>query len=143
MSVNKVILLGHVGRDPEVRYVDKNMAVASFSLATNEGGYTLQNGTQVPERTEWHHIVAWRNLAERAEKYIRKGQLLYVEGKLRTRTWEGKDGAKHHTVEVVAEYIEMLDRRPNNPATPPTPSPKPEQKEPPLPDNTPTDDLPF
>ena len=92
MSINKVILLGNVGRDPEVRYLDKNVAVATFPLATTDRGYTLPNGTQVPERTEWHNIVAWRNLAELAEKYIRKGRLLYVEGKLQTRTWEGKDG---------------------------------------------------
>ncbi len=111
MSINKVILLGNVGRDPEVRYLDKNVAVATFPLATTDRGYTLPNGTQVPERTEWHNIVAWRNLAELAEKYIRKGRLLYVEGKLQTRTWEGKDGVKRTVVEIVASDIQLLDRR--------------------------------
>lgn len=111
MSINKVILLGNVGRDPEVRYLDKNVAVATFPLATTDRSYTLPNGTQVPERTEWHNIVAWRNLAELAEKYIRKGRLLYVEGKLQTRTWEGKDGVKRTMVEIVASDIQLLDRR--------------------------------
>ena len=81
MSVNKVILIGHTGKDPEVRYLDKNVAVANFTLATTDRAYTLQNGTQVPERTEWHNIVAWRGLAELSEKYIRKGTQLYIEGK--------------------------------------------------------------
>ena len=76
MSVNKVILIGNVGRDPEVRYLDSGVAVATFTLATSERGYTLQNGTQVPERTEWHNIVLWRGLAEVGEKYVRKGDKL-------------------------------------------------------------------
>lgn len=110
MSVNKVILIGHVGKDPEVRYVDKDVAVANFTLATTERGRTLQNGTQIPERTEWHNIVAWRGLAEIAEKYIRKGSQLYVEGKLQTRSWE-KDGIKRYTTEIYAENISLLGKR--------------------------------
>jgi len=110
MSINKVILVGNVGRDPEVRYLDKNVAVANFSLATTERGYTMQNRTQVPERTEWHNIVAWRGLAELSEKYIRKGSQLYVEGKLQTRSWE-KEGIKRYTTEIVAEVIQLLGRR--------------------------------
>ena len=110
MSVNKAILLGNVGRDPQVRYLDKNVAVANFSLATTERGYTMQNGTQVPDRTEWHNIVAWGGLAELAEKYIKKGSQIYVEGKLQTRTWE-KDGIKRSTTEIVAEQIQLLGRR--------------------------------
>ena len=90
-SVNKVILIGNVGNDPEVRYLDRGIAIANFNLATSERGYTMQNGTQVPDKTEWHSIVLWRNLAEWAEKYVRKSMKLYVEGKLQTRTWE-KDG---------------------------------------------------
>ena len=81
-SVNKVILVGNVGADPEVRYLERGTAIANFNLATTERGYTMQNGTQVPDRTEWHPIVLWRNLAEWAEKYVRKGMKLYVEGKL-------------------------------------------------------------
>ena len=110
MAVNKVILVGNVGKDPEVRYLEKNVAVANFSLATTERGYTMQNGTQVPERTEWHNIVAWRGLAELAEKYIRKGSQLYIEGKLQTRSWE-KDGVKRYTTEIYAETIQLLGKR--------------------------------
>ena len=113
MSVNKVILVGNVGKDPEVRYLDKNVAVANFTLATTERAYTMQNGTQVPERTEWHSIVAWRGLAEIAEKYIRKGSQLYVEGKIQTRAWE-KDGIKRYTTEIYAETIQLLGKRPEN-----------------------------
>jgi len=113
MSVNKVILVGHVGKDPEVRYLDKDVAVANFTLATTERGRTLQNGTQVPERTEWHNIVAWRGLAEIAEKYIRKGTQLYIEGKLQTRTWE-KDGIKRYTTEIYAETINLLGKKPEH-----------------------------
>jgi len=110
MSVNKVILVGNVGKDPEVRYLDKNVAVANFSLATTEKGYTMQNGTQVPERTEWHNIVAWRGLAEIAEKFIRKGSQLYIEGKIQTRSWE-KDGIKRYTTEIYAESIQLLGKK--------------------------------
>ena len=110
MSVNKVILVGNVGKDPEVRYLDKSLAVANFTLATTERGYTTQNGTQVPERTEWHNIVAWRGLAELAEKYIRKGSQLYIEGKIQTRSWE-KDGVKRYSTEITAETIQFLGRR--------------------------------
>lgn len=110
MSVNKVILVGHVGKDPEVRYLEKNVAVANFTLATTERGYTMQNGTQVPERTEWHNVVAWRGLADLAEKYIRKGSQLYIEGKIQTRSWE-RDGIKRYTTEIYAESIQLLGRR--------------------------------
>ena len=108
MSVNKVILVGHVGKDPEVRYLDKDVAVANFTLATTERGRTLPNGTQIPERTEWHNIVAWRGLADISEKYIRKGSKLYIEGKLQTRSWE-KDGIKHRLTEVDADEFLLLD----------------------------------
>jgi single-strand DNA-binding protein len=113
MSVNKVILVGNVGKDPEVRYLDKGVAVANFSLATTEKGYTLQNGTQVPERTEWHNIVAWRGLAELAEKYIRKGTLIYVEGKIQTRSWE-KDGIKRYATDIIADTINLLGKKPEH-----------------------------
>lgn len=113
MSVNKVILIGNVGKDPEVRYLDKNVAVASFTLATTERGYTMQNGTQVPDRTEWHNIVAWRGLAEVAEKYVKKGTQLYIEGKIQTRSWE-KDGIKRYTTEILADNMQLLGRKPEN-----------------------------
>jgi len=111
MSVNKVILVGHVGKDPEVRYFEKNVAVANFTLATTDRAYTMQNGTQVPERTEWHNIVAWRGLAELAEKYIHKGNQIYIEGKIQTKTWE-KEGIKRYTTEILADNIQLLDRKP-------------------------------
>ena len=108
-SVNKVILVGNVGSDPEVRYLDRGTAIANFNLATTERGYTMQNGTQIPDRTEWHPIVLWRNLAEWAEKYVRKGMKIYVEGKLQTRTWE-KDGQVRRKTEIIAENIQVLYR---------------------------------
>jgi len=111
MSVNKVILVGHVGKDPEVRYLDKDVAVANFTLATTEKGFTAQNGTQVPERTEWHNIVAWRGLAKLAENYIRKGREIYVEGKIQTRSWE-KEGIKRYTTEIFADTINLLGKKP-------------------------------
>ena len=111
MSINKAILVGNVGKDPEVRYLEKNVAVANFTLATTDRAYTTQSGTQVPERTEWHNIVAWRGLAELTEKYIRKGSQLYIEGKIQTRSWE-KDGVKRYTTEIYAETIQLLGKRP-------------------------------
>ena len=106
-SVNKVILIGNVGNDPEVRYLDRGVCIANFNLATTERGYTMQNGTQVPEVTEWHSIVLWRNLAEWAEQYLRKSMKIYVEGKLKTRAWE-KDGQVRRKTEIVAENIQIL-----------------------------------
>ncbi len=117
MSVNKVILLGHVGKDPEVRYLDKDVAVANFTLATTERAITLANGTQVPERTEWHNIVAWRGLATIAEKYIKKGTQIYVEGKIQTRSYE-KDGIKRYTTDIVAENITLLGKKPDSTEAP-------------------------
>ncbi len=111
MSVNKVILIGNVGRDPEVRYLDNGVAVATLTLATSERGYTLQNGTQVPERTEWHNIVLWRGLAEVAEKYVHKGDKLYIEGKIRTRSYDDQNGVKRYVVEIFADNMEMLSAR--------------------------------
>lgn len=111
MSVNKVILVGNVGKDPEVRYLDKNVAVANFTLATTDRAYTTQSGTQVPERTEWHNIVAWRALAELSEKYVRKGSQLYIEGKIQTRSWE-KDGIKRYTTEIYVDTIQLLGKKP-------------------------------
>lgn len=146
MSVNKVILLGNVGKDPEVRYIDKNVSVANFSLATTERGFTMQNGTVVPDRTEWHNIVAWRGLADIAEKYIRKGTQIYVEGKLQTRSWE-KDGIKRYTTEIVADSIELLGRRGDSQsADVPPPPPASSEPQPAAPSLSSEDDdspLPF
>ena len=114
MSLNKVMLIGNVGAEPEVRYVEQGVPVASLRLATTERGYTLQNGTQVPERTEWHNIVVWRRLAETVEKYVHKGDKLYIEGQSRTRTWDDRNGVKRYTTEIWAENMEMLSSPRNN-----------------------------
>lgn len=106
-SVNKVILIGNVGNDPEVRYLDRGVAIATFNLATTERGYVMQNGTQVPDVTEWHSIVLWRNLAEWAQQNLRKSMKIYVEGKLKTRSWE-KDGQIRRKTEIVAENVQIL-----------------------------------
>ena len=103
--VNKVILIGHVGKDPEVRHMDNNLAVANFSLATNE--YWNKDGVKA-ERTEWHNIVAWRSLAELAEKYVRKGTLLYIEGRLRSRSYDDKDGVKRYVTEIYADAMNLV-----------------------------------
>ena len=109
MSINKVILLGHAGRDPEIRDTASGK-VATFSLATTDRGYTKQDGTQVPERTEWHNIVMWGRNAETAEKYIRKGIMLYIEGKLRTRKYTGRDNVERYTTEVNVDNFELLSK---------------------------------
>ena len=111
MSVNKEFILGRVGKGPQVSHINDTKKV-SFSIATTDRGYTKQDGTQVPDRTEWHNIVAWRNLAEICEKYVHKGDLLYIEGKIQTRSWE-KDGQTHYITEIVAEVVELFPKSQN------------------------------
>lgn len=148
MSVNKVMLLGNVGKDPEVRYTESGVAVASLSLATSDRAYTLANGTQVPERTEWHNLVLWRGLAETAEKYIRKGDKLYVEGKIRSRSYDDQVGVKRYITEIFVDNMEMLSSKSTTPgasqtqaATAPTQSATSPQAAPAT--NASADDLPF
>jgi single-strand DNA-binding protein len=105
-SVNKVILIGNLGTDPEVRHLEGGNTVAQFRLATNEF-YKDKQGNRV-ERTEWHNIVAWRGLAEMVEKYVKKGQSIYVEGKIRTRQYQDKDQQTRYVTEIVADEITML-----------------------------------
>ncbi len=112
MSVNKVILVGNVGKDPEVRYLDSGVCVASFPLATSERGFTTRDGVQVPERTEWHNVVLWRGQAEVAEKYVKKGSQLFIEGKIRTRSWEDEQGVRKYFVEIHADSMQLLGKRP-------------------------------
>ena len=109
-GVNKVILVGNLGKDPEVRHLDGGNSVANFTLATNEY-YKDKQGARV-ERTEWHNISAWRGLAELAEKYLKKGSQVYVEGKLRTRQYQDKDQQTRYITEVIAEEISLLGGRP-------------------------------
>lgn len=106
--MNKVMLIGNVGKEPDVRYYDRDQAVATFSLATTERGYTLQNGTQVPDRTEWHNVVLYRGLAKIAEKYVHKGDKLFIEGKIRNRSYDDQKGVKHYVTEIIADNMEML-----------------------------------
>ncbi len=120
MSLNKVMLIGNVGKDPEVRYLDGNnnpnsgsTKVATFTLATTER-YRDRNG-ELRENTEWHNIVAWRNSADVAEKYIRKGTQLYIEGKLRTRSWTDQTGNKRYTTEITVDNLQLLGRKSDNP----------------------------
>lgn len=106
--MNKVMLIGNVGKEPDVRYYDRDLAVATFSLATTERGYTLQNGTQVPDRTEWHNVVLYRGLAKIAEKYVHKGDKLFIEGKIRNRSYDDQKGVKRYVTEIIADNMEML-----------------------------------
>lgn len=107
-GINKVILVGNVGKDPEVRHLEGGATVAKFPLATSES-YKKADGTKV-DTTEWHNIVMWRGLAETAEKYVRKGNLIYIEGKIRTRTWED-NGLKKYFTEIIADGMTFLGGR--------------------------------
>lgn len=109
MSVNKVILIGRLGKDPEVRKINATTTVCNFPLATNES-YKNQDGSYT-EQTEWHNIVMWRGVAERAERILKKGSTIFVEGKLRTRSWEDKENNKRYTTEIVVENFQLLDKR--------------------------------
>ena len=102
------MLIGNVGKEPDVRYYDRDQAVATFSLATTERGYTLQNGTQVPDRTEWHNVVLYRGLAKISEKYVHKGDKLFIEGKIRNRSYDDQKGVKRYVTEIIADNMEML-----------------------------------
>ena len=149
MSVNRVILIGNVGQDPRVKYFDTGSAVATFPLATTDRGYTLANGTQIPERTEWHNIVASNRLAEIVDKYVHKGDKLYLEGKIRTRSYDDSRGIKRYITELFVDNMEMLSVKPQH-APPPPPLPEHTDNQtrsavnecPPPPPPT-KDDLPF
>lgn len=106
MSVNKVILIGNVGKDPEIRHLDSGVAVANFPLATSES-YTAKNGDRV-STTEWHNVVLWRGLADVAEKYVKKGMQLYIEGRIRSRSYDDKDGNKRYITEIYGDVMRML-----------------------------------
>lgn len=110
--MNKVMLIGNVGVDPEVRYVDADKPVARIRLATTERGYTLQNGTQVPEHTDWHTLVFYRQLAKVVERYVHKGDKLYVEGRLRYRAYDTQKGERRYVTEIYVDNMEMLSPKP-------------------------------
>ena len=151
MSVNKVILVGNLGKDPELRYTPSGAAVATFSLATSER-YKDKSGEQ-QEKTEWHNIVAWRQLAEICGKYLHKGKQVYIEGKIQTRSYDDRDGNKKYITEIVADQMQMLGRagednggsgRSGGESRPSRPSAQPQSREeyaePPF---NPDDDIPF
>ena len=139
MSVNKVILIGNVGKDPDVRYLDNHVCVANLTLATTERGYTAQNGTQVPDRTEWHNLVFWRGLAETVEKYVHKGDKLYIEGSIRNRSYDDQNGIKRYVTEIFVDFMEMLSSRPQGKQEP---QPQQAQAAPAQPESG-SNDIPF
>ena len=110
--MNKVMLIGNVGKEPEVRYYDRDMAVAQVQLATTERGYTLKNGTQVPDRTDWHTIFLYHGLAKVVERFVHKGDKLYVEGKIRYRSYDDKRGIRRTVAEILADSMELLTPKP-------------------------------
>ena len=110
--MNKVMLIGNVGVEPEVRYVDQGVAVARVRLATTERGYVLKNGTKVPDRTDWHSLVFYRQLAKIVEQYVHKGDKLYVEGRLRYNTYDDQQGRRHYVTEIQVENLELLTPKP-------------------------------
>ena len=143
MSINKVILIGNVGQNPKVTYYDGGNCVAQLPLATTERGYTLQNGTQVPERTEWHNLVFRNRLGEIVDKHVHKGDKLYVEGKIRTRSYDDQAGVKRYVTEIFVENMEMLSPKNTQPTGVP-PSPQTISAQPSsAPAKDVSDDLPF
>jgi len=116
-GVNKVILIGNLGKDPEVRYLESGVAVANFPIATSETYKDRNTGERITQ-TEWHNVVLWRGLAEVAEKYLKKGNQIYIEGKLRTRSWEDQNGNTRYTTEVVGDNMTMLGGKNNASETP-------------------------
>ena len=153
-GINKVILVGNIGADPEVRYMPSGQAVANVTLATSESWKDKQTG-QNQERTEWHRVVFYNRLAEIVGEYLRKGAKLYVEGSLKTRKWQDKTGADRYTTEIVASEMQMLDGRGNNAGAPPemrsAPAARPQSSPAPQSGSEPTmamdtdldDDIPF
>jgi len=135
-GVNKVILVGNLGKDPEVQTFDNGIKKATFSLATTEK-FKNKEGI-LTEETEWHKVVVWRKLAETAESYLHKGSLLFVEGRLRTHSWDDKEGNKRYTTEVIADNFTMLGSRKDQGSSG-EPAASPEQEAP----DSPMDDLPF
>jgi single-strand DNA-binding protein len=120
-SLNQVQLIGNVGAEPKITTTQNGAKMAQFSLATTERAYTTKSGTQVPEKTEWHNIVLWRGLAEIAEKYIHKGSSLFIQGKMRTRSYDDNQGVKRYITEVEADMMQMLGAKPQGQQAPQKP----------------------
>lgn len=145
-GVNKVILVGNLGNDPEVRYSGQGAAIANLSIATSESWKDKNTGEQ-QERTEWHRVVMFNRLGEIAGEYLRKGSKVYIEGKLQTRKWQDQSGADRYTTEIVANEMQMLDRKQdgsgNRPPPRGNPNPPAQQQQAPQPSNDFDDDIPF
>ena len=145
-GINKVILVGNLGRDPEMRYTQNGIAVCSFSLATSESYKDRNTGERVTQ-TEWHNVILWRGLAETAEKYLRKGSSVYIDGKIKTRKWEDQQGQTRYTTEIIGDTMQMLDKRDASSAPMPQPQPAAQSEQtasaPQPPASTEPDDLPF
>jgi single-strand DNA-binding protein len=109
--MNKAMLIGNVGKEPDIHYYDQDQCVAQVRLATTERGYTLQNGTQVPDQTDWHNLVFYKGLAKVVEKYVHKGDKLYVEGRIRGRSYDDKKGIQRFITEIYVDNMEMLSPR--------------------------------
>ena len=120
--MNKVMLIGNVGQDPQVKYLDQGVCVAQVRIATTERGYTMQNGTQVPERTEWHNCIFWRKQAETVDKYVHKGDKLKAEGKIQSRDWTDRQGISRRSVDIIVENMEMLSPKSSTSTAPPSPT---------------------
>lgn len=142
MSVNKAILIGHVGKDPDVRHLENDVTVARFTLATSES-YKKSNG-EVVKTTEWHNIVLWRGLAQVAEKYVKKGSQIYIEGKIRTRSYDDKDGNKKYFTEIQGDNLTLLGKKESSDSTQAAPTNDVEpNNQVDINQGTPADDLPF
>ncbi len=143
-GINKVILVGNLGKDPEVRYLEGGVAVANFPIATSETYKDKKSGER-KTITDWHNVVLWRGLAEIAEKYLKKGAQIYLEGKLKTRQWQDKDGNNRYTTEVVGDNLQMLGRKDDSVKPTTTVEPKTTDTPPEIETNSPEekDDLPF
>lgn len=128
-SINKVILIGNLGKDPEVKHLESGVAVCNFSIATSET-YKDRNSGERVTHTEWHNIVLWRGLAEVAEKYLKKGAKIYVEGKLRTRSWQDQEGNTRYTTEIVGDNMTMLGKVGDAADSKPAETPAPLEKKP-------------
>lgn len=138
MSVNKVILIGHTGKAPDFKEFDNGGCVATFSLATTKRAFTAKDGRQIPEHTEWHNVVLQNGLAKVANQYVKKGDKLYIEGELRTRSYDDAQGVKRYITEIFATNMEMLTPKATGAGAQVPPPPVPD-----APDPDGTDDLPF
>ena len=137
-GVNKVLLIGRLGRDPELKYTPDGVPVATFSIATSEE-WKDKNTGEKQERTEWHRIVAWRRLGEICGEYLRKGSQVYIEGRLQTRSWDDQDGNKRYMTEIIAFKMQMLSSQGGAPDRQSAGAPAPMEE----PANVPEDDIPF